>query len=153
MAEVPKEPRLVRPANRGDPELPAQLDDHLEHAGQQMDVLVAVQVGRREPGIENFPTLSRKLSAHFTRIDPAGEVPDRESVGVFQESALPTDERWNLLGGENRSFLDEGEVDAEIESGIGPRELYRVVEFAAYGHDRGRREDPAPMSFENTLVH
>src|SRR6185436_4152380 len=123
VADLPEHPRLMGQANRGNPELAAQLVDDIEHGGQQMHVLMAVQVAGREAGAQNPPALLGELPSDVAKIDPTGEVAQHEPVSVAQKPAIRTDQRWDLVSWKKRSLLDQREVDADIECGNPAREL------------------------------
>ena len=152
MAELSEHLRLMDHANRRNPELATQLVDDIEYGGQQVHMLMAVQVAGGKSGAQHPPALLGELPPYVAKVDTACEVAKHEPVGVGQKPALRPDQGWDLVAGKERLLLDQREMNTDIECRGPPGQPSRMIERPADGHDGGRGENASAMRLEDAFV-
>jgi hypothetical protein len=106
-----------------------------------MHVLMAVQMGRLEPGPYHALDLRVQLAANFRRARPP-ESPDELAIRDGKPS-VRADQARNLFGRTQRPFAsDEGQMHAHVQIGACPQNPHGMIEGLAAGHDGGAGDDP-----------
>ena len=105
----------------------------VEHGWQQVRVLVRVQMCWLEPSIQHSPDLTGQF------------VIDSDSA---------EGDRLNQPGNRRRIAFraNQNEMNADIQTGILARQLYRVLESSASSHQRGGRKYAFPARMHDTLI-
>jgi hypothetical protein len=117
-----------------------------------MGVLVGIDVGDAEACILEAAHLGGGFGGDFCGVDAEGEeVADKVGEGGAQ-LAIATDQGGDLFRGQNGGSIDEEDVAANFESGVGFGGGYGVVKEGSGGHERGRGEGAGLVEFGDGAV-
>ncbi len=134
------EGEIKRAADPGDVVVAADGGNGAEDGGEEVGVFVGVEVGGLEAGGEDFFRLEAELGedvplAGGEGAEEGGDIGGERAAGLGEAGAL-----------------DDLEVDADVEGGVGVGELDGVVEAGAGGHEGGGGEDAVEVGFEDAGV-
>jgi hypothetical protein len=137
----PVDPKIERPPYPWNAELVRQPRHRFEHRGQQVRVLVSIEMRGPDPRLHDLPDLGQKLL--INRQSSPQERPHQ-----FGHS------RGQLARGiGNAPPLHKDQMAAHVERRIFAREHDRVIESGAIRHQCGRRQDSVAMRFDYAFVH
>jgi hypothetical protein len=139
-------------ANPADVVLDSQRNDGWPDHGQQVDMLVSVDVARPDARADQLRVLCLEFAIHCCSRDaPRKDATDQSSV-VIKEPALWSDQRSQRLGWRQWALFDQREMQADIQLGTTIRRLDAVVECLADHGERGARDDALSMcSLDSTI--
>ena len=117
-------------ADPADAELLADAHHGVEHGRKKMRVLVCVEMGGRDAGVENLPHLSAKFIVN-------------SKTARHCRSQKLTHCGWIIAAVEQRRSADQHQMTTDVESGKAARDEYGIVEGRAVRHQSGRCQDAA----------
>jgi hypothetical protein len=126
--------------------------DRGQYARQEMQVLVAVGVRKREAELARPLPLRRELGARLRGPPARGEVA-RHDGGVLRPEASARRDRREPFGGQHRPLFDQREMDADVERRVGARSAGGLLGRRGSDDDRRAAEQAALVRFEDAVVH
>ena len=115
-------------------------------------MLVSVEMGDRDPGIERACDLTAQLPLDVGEVDPTGRESHQESTMVGKRLATGR-ERADLGGRRDQRRAGEREVQADLESRARAKLPGRAFEVWSAGNDAAGRHDPIVVGGERTVGH
>ena len=144
--------RLEGIADRGDLGCLGGGEQRAEDAGEEVSVLVRVDVGDPKAGGLEAAYLCRRFGGDFGWADAAHEeIADEVGEGVAKSAAIGAKGR-DLRWGQGRRAVDEEDVAANFEGGVGEGAGDGVVEECAGGHEGGGGERAGAVEFGDGAI-
>jgi hypothetical protein len=125
--------KIERPAHPRNPKFLGETRDRVEDRGQQVRVLVGIEMCGSQTRIRDARDLPAKFIVNMNALERNG-------------SRKLRDRR------RKRVSADQHQVAANIERRIFTGKHNRVVELGAGRHERGRRQNPVLMRFDDAAV-
>src|SRR5215475_6269155 len=115
-------------------------------------MLVAIEMTDTNTGARDLFDLRLQLAAHLGKANSTRRVLSEKRRRVAMKSSFTADEAGNLLSWENRRFLHQRQMDADIKGGNRAANLERVFKRPAISHHRGRGQDAMKMSVQDPVI-
>ena len=112
----------------------SQVQRNIEDARHQMNVLMAVQVGRPDTRMQNAGNLLLHFPVHFARREFAQQIAAGKIRVGRGQSSIAVNEAADFVGRCDGPFADEGQMNPHPETGKLPDLAYRIVEALSVRH-------------------
>jgi hypothetical protein len=131
----------------------SQLEGEGEEAGEEVEVLVAVEVVRSKAEVGQPRRLGSKLAPKVPGADAAAQVAGQESAVSGEQPSLPSNQRRDLLGPAEGPFADKGQVKTDTQARQPTRPFGRVGGRRPDRHQAGATQDAVPEGALDPGIH
>jgi len=98
---------------------------------------MTIEVSWGKTSRQHFLNLSFQLQPNFIQIESTHQISLSELQRVLVKPSIRVDEGWDHFRPHNRLFLNEGEVDAQIQGRGRTRQLHCMIEGLTISDDGG----------------